>query len=126
MAVDDNGRENLPEIGNLMSTLLANPDMLQQAIKTAAKLKESGVLNGILVENDDQGDRESEQKSQQPEENAAEECRFERHRQLLQALSPYLSDLRREKAEILMNLLSLMELADKTGALRALGGRQNV
>lgn len=108
-------QENVPDIGSILNRVLSDPDMLKKAMDTAERLKASDALEGILPDENDCG------KDTDFETAQAQNGKFDRHRRLLEALLPYLGEARREKADMLLKMIRLLELADGMGALGLFG-----
>lgn len=110
--------DGAPDIGEALNGLLSDPDMLRKAMETASKLKESGLLDGILQDGKSAAEPTVDNE-QLPKEVHGD--RFDRHRRLLEALTPYLGEMRREKVALLLKLLRLLELSDSIGLSGFLG-----
>ena len=111
-------QEKATDLGSILNGVLSDPEMLKRAMETAEQLKASGALDGLIPSG-------KESNSSATEEKKTSE-KFDRHRRLLEALLPYLGETRREKADMLLKMLRLLELADGMGALELFGRKGRV
>ncbi len=100
-------------LDGILQNVMQNPEMLKSAMELAGKLSEGGGLSSLFA-----------QKEDSPAEKAAEETlavapvRSEvrkpsdmwRHRKLLEALSLYVSDDKRDLFDLILKLFDIVEL----------------
>lgn len=107
-------------LDGILQSVMQNPEMLKSAMALAGKLSEGGALSALFSP---QEDAEAEEtvalaqvppaKSEAPPAKGDVRKRDDlwRHRKLLEALSLYVSEDKRDKFDLLLRLFDLVELA---------------
>lgn len=113
--------EKALNLDGILQSVMQNPEMLKSAMELAGKLSESGSLSSLFSPQEKNSPKEEEE----PAETEAEQTvalaptrsgvrkpnDMWRHRKLLEALSLYVSEDKRDKFELLLKLFDIMELA---------------
>lgn len=100
-------------LDGILQSVMQNPEMLKSAMELATKLSDSGGLSSLFS-----------QKEEAPAEKEAEETLavapirsevrkpsdMRRHRKLLEALSLYVSDDKRDLFDLILKLFDIVEL----------------
>ncbi|MBQ4121391.1 MAG: hypothetical protein IJD35_05185 [Clostridia bacterium] len=119
--------EKALNLDGILQSVMQNPEMLKSAMELAGKLSESGSLSSLFSpqEKNSPAEKNSPKEEEEPAETEAEQTvalaptrsgvrkpnDMWRHRKLLEALSLYVSEDKRDKFELLLKLFDIMELA---------------
>lgn len=124
------------DFDRMLQNLMSNPEMLKTAFEMAGKLSESGALGSLLSGLGSSGGTPEEKAppaGNSPAAEASAEAGAEastpvlpaskehrrrdmsRHRKLLEALELYVSEDKRDKLELVIRLLDIVELAGRMG-----------
>lgn len=129
------------DLDRMLQKVMSNPEMLKSAMEIAGKLSESGALGSLLSglggapeekadsgasfagknsagerDADPEGAPEAEHASViLPTGKAGRRRDIARHRKLLEALELYVSEDKRDKLELVIRLLDIVELAGRMG-----------
>lgn len=102
-------------LDGILQSVMQNPEMLKSAMELAGKLSESGGLSSLFAP------KEEAHVSVKSEESMAlapvtSEVRrandMQRHRKLIEALSLYVSEEKRDMFDLILKLFDIMELAN--------------
>lgn len=120
-----------PDLSAILKTVSQNPEMLTQAMQMAESLKDSGLLSGILSRQKDEKQDTEERAEPTGRETGGNEkppgnSRYQRHHALLLALRPYLSEERKERVDLLIRLLGILNAADQMGLSKWMEGNFHV
>lgn len=118
---------NNSDLSGMLQRVLSDPDALQNVLKLAGNLKNGKSVDVDLPEEDivdesiiDNIEEEAEEIKEgvKNESGEAEENRI----RLLCALKPYLSEERREKADVMIRILKLLRFTDLNELTGLFGG----
>ena len=121
-------QQNFGGMGDLLKKLTENPEMLSKAMSMASALASSGALSGFTNSNTQDNTPKKECDREPPPPPKAEcpppgtKCKPEerdRYREriaLLEAMRPFISAEKKDRLELLIRLLGVMELADGMGS----------
>lgn len=103
-------------LDRILQNVMQNPEMLKGALDLAGKLSSSGALSSLFSSQEkEEPAPETEKKSTTQAVVAKPKGKpsadLWRHRKLIEALSLYVSEDKREKFELVLKLFDLMELA---------------
>ena len=102
-------------LDGILQSVMQNPEMLKSAMTLAGKLSESGSLSALFSSKEEENSEKAEAEETVALAPAKGELRRRddlwRHRKLLEALSLYVSEDKREKFDLLLRLFDLVELA---------------
>lgn len=126
--MDNNKNENMPDLGEVLSKLTSNPEMMQQISKLAESFKSSSPPTPDI---DDDNDYEAIEtmarrpglrtqhppKLPHPDNKKPKNPHFnvDQHTHLFKALKPYLNAERRETLEYIMQLFNIIKLLEMSG-----------
>lgn len=105
--------QNFGGMGELLKGIAENPEMLSKAMNLASTLSASGALDGLL--GGTQAKRETPSQPIPPPEMAKKTGTSGLYREriaLLEAMLPFISDTKRDRLELLIRILGVMELYD--------------
>ncbi len=107
--------EKALNLDGILQSVMQNPEMLKSAMELAGKLSQSGSLTSLFPQKEEEAPAEPKAKETVALAPAKSEVRKQsdmwRHRKLLEALSLYVSEDKRDKFELILKLFDLMELA---------------
>lgn len=121
-------QQNFGGVGDLLKKLTENPEMLSKAMSMASALASSGALSGFMNSNTQDNTRKKECDGEPtPPPKAAcpspetkhkpeERDRYRERIALLEAMRPFISAEKKDRLELLIRLLGVMELADGMGS----------
>ena len=121
-------QQNFGGMGDLLKKLTENPEMLSKAMSMASALASSGALSGFMNSNTQDNTPKKECDGEPPPPPKAEcpppetKCKpkeRDRYREriaLLEAMRPFISAEKKDRLELLIRLLGVMELADGMGS----------
>ena len=93
----------------ILQSVLQNPEMLQSAMALAGKLSEDGALSSLFSPKEEVVAEETRAVVAKREGKKPND--MWRHRKLLEALSLYVSEDKRDTFDLLLKLFDLVELA---------------
>lgn len=100
-------------MGELLKGIAENPEMLSKAMNLASTLSASGALDGLL--GGGQTKKETPTKPTPPPEIPKKTETVGGYREriaLLEAMLPFISDAKKDRLELLIRILGVMELYD--------------
>ena len=99
-------------LDGILQSVMQNPEMLKGVMELAGKLSANGSLSSLLSsDKEEAAPEETESLAVVAKPEVKKTNDMARHRKLLEALSLYVSEDKREKFELLLKLFDLMEFA---------------
>lgn len=102
-------RQGFGGMGDLLKGISENPEMLSKAMNLASMLASSGALDSMM------GKKPKEIPSRVAEEQSKSVGKKGGYREriaLLEAMRPFISDAKKDRLELLIRILGVMELYD--------------
>ena len=96
----------------ILQSVMQNPEMLKSAMELATKLSSSGGLSSLLsLGNKEEAPAEQETLAITPRSEVKPQNDMWRHRKLIEALSLYVSEDKRDLFDLVLKLFDIMEIA---------------
>ncbi|MBE6631167.1 MAG: hypothetical protein E7623_00545 [Ruminococcaceae bacterium] len=110
------------DLSEVMNKMVENPDMLKKAMEAARKMMGTGETFPFGKAEEEAEEKEAKREERAPATLPVEPInkKEDGRTKLLLALKPYLNEKRREKIDLFVKLMGLLELADAGGILKSL------
>lgn len=106
-------RQGFGGMGDLLKGISENPEMLSKAMNLASMLASSGALDSVMGKKPKESPMVSPpQIAEERSESIGKKGGYRERIALLEAMRPFISDAKRDRLELLIRILGVMELYD--------------